>query len=98
MILPILLLGAASFVLSWLLTWLMIRIAPNLGLVDHPGGRKIHINTKPLGGGVAIFWSFAVVMLLALGAMDFADRRIMALYPGQQYIKDLVAGGQYQTP
>src|SRR5438552_1087663 len=98
MILPILLLGVASFVISWLLTALMIRIAPKLGLIDHPGGRKIHINAKPLGGGVAIFWSFSAVMLLSLGAIDFADRQILALYPGQQYIKDLIAGGQHQTP
>ena len=31
----------------------MKRIAPRLGFVDKPGGRKIHSNPKPLGGGVA---------------------------------------------
>src|SRR5437773_1769141 len=98
MILPILLLGIASFILSWLLTALMIRISPKLGFVDKPGGRKIHDNPKPLGGGVAIFWSFAIVMLAALGVVDFADREILKLYPQQTNITDLIAGGQFQTP
>src|SRR3954454_14411132 len=66
MILPILGLGVCSFVLSWILTYAMIRIAPRLGFVDKPGGRKIHSNPKPLGGGVAIFWAFALPMLAAL--------------------------------
>ncbi len=63
---PILLLGAVSLVISWVLTYAMIRIAPRLGFVDRPGGRKIHADAKPLGGGVAIFLAFALPMLLAL--------------------------------
>src|SRR4051794_27637255 len=47
MILPILGLGVASFVISWLPTAIMIRLAPRLGLVDKPGGRKIHAAPKP---------------------------------------------------
>jgi UDP-GlcNAc:undecaprenyl-phosphate GlcNAc-1-phosphate transferase len=61
--LPILGLIAVSFVLSWLLTYWMIRIAPRIGFVDKPGGRKIHANAKPLGGGIAIFGSFALPLL-----------------------------------
>lgn len=59
----ILLLGLVSFVISWVLTLTMMRVAPRIGFVDKPGGRKIHANPKPLGGGVAIFWAFAVPML-----------------------------------
>ena len=66
MILAILGLGAVSFFLSWVLTFLMIRIAPTLGFVDKPGGRKIHDNPKPLGGGVAIVGSFALPLLAIL--------------------------------
>ncbi|HEY7091353.1 MAG TPA: MraY family glycosyltransferase [Tepidisphaeraceae bacterium] len=62
MVLPILALGAASFVISWLLTAAMIRVAPRVGFVDKPGHRKIHSNPKPLGGGVAIFGAFALPM------------------------------------
>src|SRR5262245_63258240 len=66
MVLPILALGAASFVISWLLTAGMIRLAPRIGFVDKPGHRKIHSNPKPLGGGVAIMLAIAVPMLLML--------------------------------
>ena len=58
MVLAILALGATSLVISWLLTAVMIRVAPRVGFVDKPGHRKIHSNPKPLGGGVAIFWAF----------------------------------------
>ena len=54
---------AVSFALAFALTWMMIQVAPRLGFVDKPGGRKIHANPKPLGGGVAIFWSVALPML-----------------------------------
>jgi UDP-GlcNAc:undecaprenyl-phosphate/decaprenyl-phosphate GlcNAc-1-phosphate transferase len=61
----IFLLSAGSFVLSVVLTYLMIRIAPRLGLIDRPGGRKNHAAAVPLGGGVAIFWAFALPVMLA---------------------------------
>ena len=64
--LPILGLIAISFVLSWLLTYWMIRLAPRIGFVDKPGGRKIHANPKPLGGGIAIFASFALPLLIMM--------------------------------
>jgi UDP-GlcNAc:undecaprenyl-phosphate/decaprenyl-phosphate GlcNAc-1-phosphate transferase len=98
MILPILLLGVASLILSWLLTLVMIRIAPRWGLVDHPGGRKIHSNPKPLGGGVAIFWSFALVMLASLAILFFAGDYIVTHYPNLPKIHALVTGAQHQTP
>jgi UDP-GlcNAc:undecaprenyl-phosphate GlcNAc-1-phosphate transferase len=66
MVLAILAAGALSFIISWFATMLMIRIAPQLGFVDKPGGRKIHANPKPLGGGVAIFLGIAVPLLLTL--------------------------------
>ena len=66
MLLAILGLGAVSFVLSWFLTLGMIRLAPKLGLIDKPGGRKIHENPKPMGGGVAIFLAFVIPVLVGL--------------------------------
>jgi UDP-GlcNAc:undecaprenyl-phosphate GlcNAc-1-phosphate transferase len=62
----IFLLLAVSFVLSWLLTAGMIRIAPKIGFVDQPGHRKIHANPKPLGGGVAIYWAVAIPLLIVI--------------------------------
>jgi UDP-GlcNAc:undecaprenyl-phosphate GlcNAc-1-phosphate transferase len=67
MFLAILGLLAGSFLISLVLTWIVIRVAPRLGFVDRPGGRKIHANPKPLGGGVAILLGMALPMLAALG-------------------------------
>ncbi len=41
--------------ISWLLTSLLIRWAPRLGLVDYPSERKVHTQPTPRGGGIAIF-------------------------------------------
>ncbi len=60
--------GAGSFLLSSMLTRAMIWLAPKIGFVDKPGHRKIHANPKPLGGGVAIFWSFALLLGIGLCA------------------------------
>jgi UDP-GlcNAc:undecaprenyl-phosphate GlcNAc-1-phosphate transferase len=90
MIVPILCLGVASFVISWVLTWLMVQIAPKLGFVDKPGGRKIHANPKPLGGGVAIFLAFAPPMLAVLVAARFAHPEMIST--------DYVNGAIRQTP
>ncbi|MEO6434758.1 MAG: MraY family glycosyltransferase [Tepidisphaeraceae bacterium] len=66
MLLPIVGLVAVSFFISCILTFAVIRIALRLGFIDQPGGRKTHANPKPLGGGVAIFWAFALPMIAAL--------------------------------
>jgi UDP-GlcNAc:undecaprenyl-phosphate GlcNAc-1-phosphate transferase len=98
MILPILGLGAASFVIAWLATLAMIRIAPRVGLVDKPGGRKIHDAPKPLGGGVAIFVAIAGPMLAGLLVVNLAGDRLVQRYPQYENVYALVAGAQYQTP
>jgi UDP-GlcNAc:undecaprenyl-phosphate GlcNAc-1-phosphate transferase len=42
-------------VISGLLTALLIRWAPRLGLVDYPSDRKVHTRPTPRGGGLAVF-------------------------------------------
>jgi UDP-GlcNAc:undecaprenyl-phosphate GlcNAc-1-phosphate transferase len=71
MVLAILALGLASFVISWLLTALMIRVAPKIGFVDKPGQHKTHVIVKPLGGGVAIFLAFALPLIAGLIGVQF---------------------------
>lgn len=63
MLYAVLALGVASFLLSLILTRVMIWLSPKIGFVDKPGHRKIHTNPKPLGGGVAMFWGFAIPMI-----------------------------------
>lgn len=66
MIIPILSLAGISFTIAWIGTFLMKRIAPRIGFVDRPGGRKIHYDPKPLGGGVAIFLGFTLPVVAGL--------------------------------
>ena len=98
MTVPILILAAVSFVLSWVVTLAMKRVAPRLGLVDRPGTRKIHQTPIPLGGGVAIFWSLALPMLATLAVVNFAGNVIIDRFPADEDMAALVEGGQYQTP
>jgi UDP-GlcNAc:undecaprenyl-phosphate GlcNAc-1-phosphate transferase len=58
-----------SFAITWAATFAVRAVAPRVGFVDRPGGRKIHANPKPLGGGVAIFAGVAVPLLAALVAL-----------------------------
>src|SRR5688500_19680108 len=89
-------LGAVSFVISWVVTFVMIRLAPRVGFVDKPGHRKIHDNPKPLGGGVAIFLA---TFLPLLGVVAYAW-----FPPNLQYIESvaqqhaLLGGVRKQTP
>ncbi|MDA1052931.1 MAG: hypothetical protein O3C40_20965 [Planctomycetota bacterium] len=56
-----------SFLVAFLGTFVMRRIAPHWGLVDLPNQRKVHASPVPLGGGVAI--SLAVVLPFAIGTL-----------------------------
>jgi UDP-GlcNAc:undecaprenyl-phosphate GlcNAc-1-phosphate transferase len=74
MIPAILGLAAGSFVIAWVVTFAMIRVAPRIGFVDRPGHRKIHSNPKPLGGGVAIFLGVVLPLLaVVVGAWVIRD-------------------------
>ena len=63
MTLAILGLPLVSFAISWTLTLFIRRVAPRLGWLDNPGGRKIHAAPKPLGGGTAIFLGIALPLV-----------------------------------
>ncbi len=55
-----------SLLLSLGLTVIVKRVAPKVGFVDRPGHRKIHHVPKALGGGVAIFLSMAIPIVVGL--------------------------------
>lgn len=52
-------------VLCYGLCWVVRSVAPRVGLIDAPGGRKAHKAPTPMGGGVAIWLAF--VLVLGLG-------------------------------
>lgn len=49
-----------ALILSTLGCAAMRRVAPRVGLVDAPGGRKAHAKVTPLGGGVAMLLAIAL--------------------------------------
>lgn len=52
-----------SFVMVCLSIWLLRPLAFRIGLVDSPGGRKLHSGEVPLIGGIAIFLGFVFALL-----------------------------------
>ena len=67
--LGILALIATSFAIACAGTRLMIWLSPRIGFTDKPGGRKIHANPKPLGGGVAITAGLLLPLLAGVVAL-----------------------------
>ncbi|HXC40145.1 MAG TPA: MraY family glycosyltransferase [Burkholderiales bacterium] len=49
---------ATAFVIAAVSTPILEHLAPRLGLLDHPGGRKDHGRAVPLVGGIAVFLGF----------------------------------------
>lgn len=97
MILPILSLALLSFVISWLGTLGMKHAAPRIGFVDRPGGRKIHGQAKPLGGGVAIFWAFALPMVVGLALVNWGHPPAL-LQSRIPHLYDYWSGMRQRTP
>jgi UDP-GlcNAc:undecaprenyl-phosphate GlcNAc-1-phosphate transferase len=95
---PILFLLAASFALSLGLTLAMTRLSPRIGFVDRPGHRKIHHNPKPLGGGVAMFWAIAVVMLGGLAGVWVVPEAMLLRVASGEDVAALLGGAARQAP
>ena len=53
----------SAFVVAWLLTPQVIKLAFKLGAVDQPDSRKVHSRTMPRMGGLGIFIAFLLPML-----------------------------------
>jgi len=49
----------------WITTPFVMSIAVKLGAVDQPGGRRVHLNPTPRGGGIAVFFGTHAAMVLA---------------------------------
>ena len=73
--------------LTYILTLALIKLAPKIGAVDKPDGRKIHNVPVPKLGGIAIFIAFAVTIGLAVAfnstvAKEFLSQRTFAIFIG----------------
>ena len=67
-----------SFSLSAVLTPIMRAIALRLGIIDVPGGRKIHEKITPLLGGLAIIIAFNTALLFNM----ILDKKMIVLLSG----------------
>jgi UDP-GlcNAc:undecaprenyl-phosphate GlcNAc-1-phosphate transferase len=73
---------AFSSIISLFLTLLIKRIALRLGIVDHPGERKLHFEPKPLLGGLSLYISFIITILInLLLVFYFKDTLLLRLLP-----------------
>ncbi len=61
----------AAFVFALVLTPAIRAVAIRINLVDKPNARKVHTNPVPLVGGIAVFLSALLALLLAMTQSDF---------------------------
>jgi UDP-GlcNAc:undecaprenyl-phosphate GlcNAc-1-phosphate transferase len=67
-----------GFVSTLLVLLVLVRLAPSLGLMDQPGGRKDHASQTPVVGGMAITLVF-IFALLVLPAQPWWVRSLAIL-------------------
>ncbi|MDI6792297.1 MAG: MraY family glycosyltransferase, partial [bacterium] len=67
-----------SFLLSLILVPVVKKISLVFGILDHPGERKVHVTSKPLMGGLAIYIALMVVICGNIGAFFlFKDQPLL---------------------
>ncbi len=76
--------AAFAFILALFLSTALVpalgRVAGRLGLIDRPGGRKVHVAAMPRTGGIAIFLGFLAPVLLWVPLRD--DLRAFVIAAG----------------
>jgi len=66
----------SAMAISLLITPLIRRLAPSLGLVDLPGDRKVHVTPTPMGGGIAVFLGVFVPLLAVAGLSQMNTTKV----------------------
>ncbi len=75
-------------------TAIVRRYAASIGLIDHPGLRKVHDTPKARSGGIAIFWAMAIPLLIGIAAAGlFAHQPLENILPAsvRLYLPGLAA-------
>lgn len=78
-----------AFVIATVVTYVMRRVAPRIGLVDQPAARKVHVTPTPLGGGIGLV---AGVVLPCVAAQVVALNPAMFASLIPDAFADLVGG------
>ncbi len=55
-----------AFVVAGILTPIAIRLAPRLGVVDHPAARRVHCTPTPRFGGLPLYGGFFAALVISL--------------------------------
>jgi UDP-GlcNAc:undecaprenyl-phosphate GlcNAc-1-phosphate transferase len=71
---------AVGLIASMGLTVPVRQLALRVGMVDHPGPRKVHVQPMPLLGGLAIYLGVLIALLVSLGGP--ALRQVIGIYAG----------------
>ena len=75
----ILLLVGVVFVITFLLTWLLLRYAHALNLIDTPNQRSSHLIPKARGGGIAVAFTFLTSLLVLAGHAGVDNHLLVAV-------------------
>lgn len=67
-----------AFIIAYLITPLVIKLAPRVGAVDRPNLRKVHTRTMPRMGGLAIYIAYVTTLLTT----QAIDTRLVGLLTG----------------
>jgi UDP-GlcNAc:undecaprenyl-phosphate GlcNAc-1-phosphate transferase len=65
---------------SLLLTVPVRQLALRVGMVDHPGPRKVHLEPIPLLGGLAIYFGVLIALLVSMGGPALIQ--VLGIYSG----------------
>jgi UDP-GlcNAc:undecaprenyl-phosphate GlcNAc-1-phosphate transferase len=82
-VIPLILLFIASGATSFLTTAIVKRVAEEVGAIDHPSARKLHLGATPRLGGLAIIFGFGFpLMLLAANerAAELVSKNLTYLF------------------
>jgi UDP-GlcNAc:undecaprenyl-phosphate/decaprenyl-phosphate GlcNAc-1-phosphate transferase len=71
---------AVGLIASMGLTVPVRRLALRVGMVDHPGPRKVHVEPMPLLGGLAIYLGVLIALLISLNGP--ALTQVIGIYAG----------------
>jgi len=71
---------AVGLIASMGLTLPVRQFALRVGMVDHPGPRKVHVQPMPLLGGLAIYLGVLIALLVSMDgrALTVADGATVA--------------------
>jgi UDP-GlcNAc:undecaprenyl-phosphate GlcNAc-1-phosphate transferase len=71
---------AVGLIASLALTAPVRQLALRVGMVDHPGPRKVHVQPMPLLGGLAIYFGVLIALLVSMDGP--ALRQVIGIYIG----------------